>query len=301
MPPRPKPTPARKRQRAKTVDTGLRPNGTIYGQAYWEARPGEYMWSPIALRDSKLGLADGEIVCFSSLMLFGGGLDDCYPSQEKIGSKINRSAKSTCRYLIGLQTKGFIEPQHRHHPDTGLQTSNRYFPIWHQSWEREYRAKHNGRPSGFQIGERFEWSLFRRERFSSTLLPLEIARDASAHATLYYGDLLLKQTPSRWILSSTNSKLAASTQIASRLERDDSRRGRHDSGGKRERKPEKTGDRRPFQHYPGRRVSALHRELKRWVRVEPHSDLSGRRSANLTSLLKSQNDTRRCPKKWPKR
>lgn len=300
-----RPVPVRKRKRAK-IDTGLRPDGAIYGPAYWKNLPREpgdlnYMFVPVALRNPKFGFADAEVLCFSRLILHGGKTDECIVGQDTLGAEIHRSTRSTWTYLTNFQKKGWIEPHHRKHPVTGGQTSNQYFPIWNQAWEDDWRANH-GSASGRQIGERFDWSLFRRERFTALLIPLEIAGDAHPTAALYYGELLEKQTPSQWTIKSTNSKLAEASQIARRLERDDSRRERHDAGGKRKnRKPEKTADRKPFQHYPGRRVSQLNRHLKRWVRVEPGRDPSGRRSANVISLLKSQTDTRRSPKKWPKR
>ena len=91
----------------------------------------------------------------------------------------------------------------------------------------------------------------------------------------------------------TNAKLATLGLLDKRLQGDDSRRERHDSGS-----------RKAFRHYPEQRVNRLYRELKLggWIRAVPHfDDASGRRTENAVSLLQPRSDRRRPPRKCPKR
>jgi hypothetical protein len=296
-----RPIPARKRKRAK-IDTGLRPGGTIYGPAYWPAR-GAYLWILTALLDPSLGLSAGEILCFCRLRFFGGKKDQCWPSQKTLGSEIGLSTSTMYRYLARLHAKDLIDARHCYRTaGVGGQTSNDYFPIWHQMWEDAWRAKH-GTSSGLDIGDRFEWSLFSRERWPSLMLPLDVAKSVSPGAGLHYAVLLSRQKYSRSehsTIACTNVELAAFGQIHKRLERDDRRKERHESSERKEQ--ETTAYRKPFLHYPGQRVNDFNRELKLqgWLRIEPGFDASGRQTKSIISLLKSPTDTRRSPKKCPK-
>jgi hypothetical protein len=282
----------RKARKAPKTDTGLRPGGTIYGPTYWPAYAnGDYILVPKALLDPRLGLSEGNILYFGILKKYGG-MDACYPGQQLLGQEIGLSSRTIKRYQTALLDEGLISVLHCYRRSgVGGQTSNQYRPLWHETWEELWHAT-QGKPSGRAIGDSFGWSLM----WPSILVPLEVARDVSPGAALYYAVLVFQQEHSNSnhpTIRYTNSKLATFGQIDKRLEGDDSRRDRHDSG-----------NRKAFRHYPGRSVSRFNRELKRkgWIRVVPQfEDASGRRTENAVSLLQSRSDRRRSPRKCPKR
>lgn len=283
----------RKARKAPKIDTGLRPGGTIYAPRYWPAyAPGHYILVPKAILDPKLDLSEGQILCFSCLKKYGG-MGASYPGQNTLGSDIGLSPRTIRNHLRKLLEKGLISVLHCYHRSgVGGQTSNQYRPLWHETWEEFWRTTNGGKPSGRKIGDPFEWWL----RWPSFLVPLAVARDVSPGAALHYGVLVLQQehsNPKCPTIRYTNSKLATFGQVDKRLQGDDSRRERHDSGS-----------RKAFRHYPGRRVSDFNRELelKGWIRVVPQFDATfARRSENAVSLLQSRSDPRRSPKNQPKR
>jgi hypothetical protein len=80
------------------------------------------------------GLSAGAKIIYGRLYRYAGENGDAHPSIETLGAEVGLGETQARQYLRELTRGAFVECEHQH-DETGRQTSNQYYFLWHEAFD----------------------------------------------------------------------------------------------------------------------------------------------------------------------